>query len=245
MRINPDGSGATVLQQDARGPAWSHDRRRIAFQRTNDLYVVNADGTGLMQLTSTPEEELSPRWSPDDGRLLFYRKRDGGGPLDVFVMRADGAGAHPVFAAPAHREGPAWSPDGRKIVFAQEVGAEVSLWLANADGSGAARLTQGGIDVSPAWSPDGFSVAYRHASEQGGSTEIYVIEVFGPNAVNLTQNQVDDYDPEWSPNGEWIAFVSNRGATQALWIMRATDGSMPQRVSQPASFQFTSSPSWR
>jgi hypothetical protein len=244
VRINPDGSSPAVLQQDARGPAWSHDRGRIAFERDDDIYAVNADGSGLVQLTNTPESEHSVRWSPDDGRLLFYRKRDGGGPLDVFVMQADGAGAHPVFGTPAKRETPAWSPDGSRIVFALEVGEQASLWTANADGSGAVQLTSNAVDFSPAWSPDGGRIAYRHASEQGGSTEIYVIGVNGTNPVNLTQNQVDEYDPEWSPDGEWIAFISNRASSQALWIMRA-DGSMPQRVSSPASFQFTSSPTWR
>lgn len=62
--------------------------------------------------------------------------------------------------------------------------------------------------------------------------------------MNLTQNSLDDYEPEWSPDGEWIAFISNHAFSQALWVMRA-DGTMAQRVSNPASFQFTSSPNWR
>jgi TolB protein len=244
VTLNPDGSNAAVVLTDAGGPAWSHDRQRIAFERTGDLYVVNTDGTGLVQLTNTPQLEGNARWSPDDSKLLFYSRLDRSTPFDLYVIGADGTGMHSIFATAAHRASATWSPDGRRVVFALENVDEASLWIANADGSGARRLTTGGVDVSPAWSPDGKQIAYRRQDASGEQTEIYVIPVAGGTPVNLTRNSAFEFDPEWSPDGQWIAFVAERNAAQALWIMRS-DGSDARMVSNPASFQFTSSPSWR
>jgi TolB protein len=245
VTVNPDGSSAAVVLSDAAGPAWSHDRQRIAFLRDGDLYATNMDGSKQVQLTHTPESEGLPRWSPDDSKLLFYRSRGSSSPFDVYVIGADGAGEHAVFGTPDRREGAAWSPDGRKIVFPLNVADVVSLWIANPDGSGARRLTTGGIDVSPAWSPDGQRIAYRHADgPDGQQTEIYVIPANGGTSVNLTRNPAFEFDPEWSPDGQWIVFIAERNAAQALWIMRS-DGSNARMVSNPAAFQFTSSPSWR
>lgn len=242
VTVNPDGSNAAVVLTDAGEPAWSHDRQRIAFLRDENLYIAKDNGSGLVQLTNTPGSESEVRWSPDDSRLLYHRRT--GTASDIFVVGDDGAGARPIFRTPGQRNSPDWSPDGRRIVYTVADVDLASLWIANADGSAARRLTSDGANVSPAWSPDGKQIAYRHQDVPGEQTEIYVIPAAGGTPLNLTQNPAFEFDPEWSPDGQWIAFIAERNAAQALWIMRA-DGSDARLVSSRASFQFTSSPSWR
>jgi Tol biopolymer transport system component len=139
---------------------WSPDGRSIAFTllrrgATNeDIYAINADGSGPRQLTSDPAYEYQPRWSPDGRRIAFIR--DGA----VWVMDADGGKAKRL-TPPLRADSPTWSPDGRRLAFViagtgeMNAGAERrDLWFVNADGSGLARIQLELVVVGhPAWRP--------------------------------------------------------------------------------------------
>src|SRR5207237_466973 len=89
-----DGSGVGRLTT-GRSPAWSHDGSKIAFTRSgasgSDIFVINADHTGVVQLTSAPGNEDQPAWSPDGSKIAFRSWRDGSS--DIYVMSAlDGSG---------------------------------------------------------------------------------------------------------------------------------------------------------
>src|SRR6266508_4005238 len=86
---------------------------RIVFDDFQDVWSVNADGTGLRRLTRSPWPEFDPSWSPD-GRFIAYRSEPHGHP-QLWVMNADGSGQHRLT-----RDGgfPAWSPDGSMIAYA-------------------------------------------------------------------------------------------------------------------------------
>ena len=85
--MNPDGSGVTRLTNNTGGddtnPNWSPDGRQIVFERSvrgvsrsNNIFRMNADGTGVTQLTTTPAGNRNPAWSPDGTRIAFDSLRD-------------------------------------------------------------------------------------------------------------------------------------------------------------------------
>src|SRR6266540_1960200 len=95
---------------------------RIAFSGgspgAEDVYVVNADGTGLRRVTTDPEAQFDPTWSPDGSRIAWNSDRDdpGGGVLHGFLMNPDGSSATRI-PVDVWVEYPAWSPDGTRIAF--------------------------------------------------------------------------------------------------------------------------------
>ena len=127
--MNADGTGVRRLTQNAADdfdPAWSPDGKRIAFASTRDggidVFVVNADGSQVVNLTKTPEsQEFGPSWSPDGTRIAFHsnRARRSGQRIsqDIFVMNADGSGVQRITTNAFDDYNPSWAPDGNEIAF--------------------------------------------------------------------------------------------------------------------------------
>lgn len=148
--MNADGSGPINISSsptDDTQPSWSPDGTRVAFVRGGNIWVTSASGGQGTQLTTDAGDEGEPDWSPDGSKIVF--QRDVGGSTAVVVMGANGANQTPL-PLPSGSNSPAWSPDGTKILF--ELTLEV--WVANADGSGAAALTTGGASGFTATNPD-------------------------------------------------------------------------------------------
>jgi len=126
----------------------------------SDVYVLNADGTGIRNLTPGPGSDRSSAWSPDGRRIVFVSERDG--QPDLYVMAADGSDVMRLTKSPDAEEGPLWSPDGRRIAFVVDLPdpawSHVAVYVVNSDGSGLRRLVNG-AQARLAWSPDGTKLA--------------------------------------------------------------------------------------
>jgi TolB protein len=166
--LNSDGSGLRNLTSKlaasrgfgaglASDPVWSPDGRKIAFVRVSKrlgVYVVNADGSGVRNLTPKPAGAAyaAPAWSPDGRKIAFASDRDGNS--EVYVMNANGSGQRNLTRNPAFDGGPVWSPDGRSIAFRSTRDGNTDIYIMNADGSGQRNLTRSPWHESSAsWSP--------------------------------------------------------------------------------------------
>jgi Tol biopolymer transport system component len=177
---NPNPRPVLERAGDERYPSYSPDGSKIVFRGDHDLvdhsgdeelYVMNADGTNVVQLTSNDVFDSAPAFSPDGTKLAFESARDSGNALalDIYVMNADGSDVRRLTADPAHDEGPIWSPDGTQIAFTSERGGSSDIWVMNADGSGLRRLTADpSRDESPDWQPVPFATAGHVACGDAG-----------------------------------------------------------------------------
>jgi len=159
-----------------------------------DIYLMNADGSGVMQLTNDPSNDTYPDWSPDGTRIAFTSFRDGN--WEIYVMNADGS--HATRLTDNGAQWPAWSPDGTRIAFNTVRDGNWEIYVMNADGSDPRNLTNSpDEDGSPAWSPDGTKIAFN--SHRDGNEEIYVMNADGSGLGNLTNNPAADGGAAWRP----------------------------------------------
>lgn len=121
--MNQDGSGAVLLHAGERmdsDPRWSPDGRRIAFvsliavdgevRLTSEIFVIEADGSGLLQLTQGGEN-WSPAWAPDGSRIAFFGYGARAEP-DLFTVRPDGSDLQLLLGGRTYDHGPAYGPLG-------------------------------------------------------------------------------------------------------------------------------------
>ncbi|MCA9904035.1 MAG: PD40 domain-containing protein [Anaerolineae bacterium] len=192
-----------------------------------NIFVMNSDGTSPRQVTFTPTRKSDLRWTPDGTRIVFTSFDETkfntwvvsleSGNLSMLdendVQTALSLPPIPGFDAKNFID-PIWSPDGARIAVTYdyvEDGATVAndIFVLNADGSGLRNLTEASLaDFSPTWSPDGQRLAFTSLRDGDMITdgvfttvygEIYVMDVDGANARNITQHPSGDGGPTWAP----------------------------------------------
>ncbi len=255
--MNGDGSNVTRLTHNTAGdvtPAWSPDRRKIAFSRgssfTWKLYVMNADGSGAIQRTNlVGARDDQPAWSPDGAKIAFTRhthtfvNRQIVFHTDIYVINANGSGLTRLTTT-EHASEPAWSPGSSKIAFTSLADGFDEIFVMRIDGSGVTRLTHNSVDdFDPAWSPDGTKLAFVRFPSNNCCEDIYVMSANGSAVTQLTKNLRDDVGPSWSLDGSKIAFASNASRTNVeVYVMNANGSDVTRLTNSP---DFDGEPAWR
>jgi Tol biopolymer transport system component/formylglycine-generating enzyme required for sulfatase activity len=204
-----------------------------------EIYVMNADGSGVTRLTNNPAHEAIPSWSPDSTRIAYTAESDGN--LEIYVMNADGSGVTRLTNNRAYEAEPSWAPDGTHIVYTAESDGNLEIYVMNADGSGQTRLTnKPAADAEPSWSPDGTPIAFA-SNRDGGGAEIYVMNADGSGQTRLTNPPSRDVFPSWSPDGTRIVFQSERDGNWEIYVMNADGSGQTNLTNNPAA---DAKPSW-
>jgi Tol biopolymer transport system component len=227
--VNPDGSQLTEHANDPiaiaeYGPTFSPDSSKILFdgyQRgavnggaNYDVYTMNADGSGIQNLTTSVADvasgfsQFNARWSPDGSRIV-YDGDDG-----LYVMNANGSDQTRI----AQGQDGSWSPDGTRLAFD---GPGANVYAIFPDGSGLRQLTQSPVEnIFPRWSPDGTQIAFVR-----GADHDYMLSAMNADGTNLTvvadlQTDGNVGAPVWSPDGTTIALDAFRNGTYDIYSVK-------------------------
>jgi TolB protein len=169
-----------------------------------EIWVMDYDGSNQRQLTHLGAISLSPRIAPDGSRLAFSSLTKSGWELMMYSLDLNRMVSFPRFGGT--NLSPAWSPDGLKLAFASTRSGESEIYVAEASGGNARRMTNDkGPDVSPNWNrKTGAQLAF--VSGQTGLPQIYTMEADGTNQQRMT-DQGYAVSPNWSPNGQFLTFA--------------------------------------
>ena len=193
--MNADGSDVRQLSSDngSQTPDWSHDGQKIVYINNDDLYVINADGSGQsVNLTNSPEKDREPSWSPDGSQIVWSSGSEGY--FDIFVMNADGSNVRQL-TDDGFAGGVAWTVDGQISACCNYVMDVDGSNKADAGGKGELQR------YFPFWTVDGQRVECSEIEWEGGDSEIYLIsEIYPDILLNITNNPAADRNPDWPAN---------------------------------------------
>ena len=214
----------------------------IAFVKSGapsgtEIFLVNTDGTNLVNLTDAAGDDTRPAWSPDGSRLAYtcLRQPDGsiGFPQRICIRNADGTGFKVLSNTLASDVSPAWSRDGSQIVFVTFGAAPPVLSIMNADGTGRFPIVIPSA-ANPDFSPNGLTLVFDVNSNS----------IWTYNRTTQTQLQLSnqaDSRPRYSPDGSKIAFQSFRDSQAEIYVMNSDGTGQTRLTNNPA---FDAEPTW-
>lgn len=214
---------------------------KIAFTSNRDgnqeIYVMNPDGSGQVNVSNSPAVDREPAWSSDGRQIAFSSDRDGN--REIYRMNADGTSQTRVTYNDAVDRWPAWTNDGR-ILFDRQASLSptcatgVDVYRINANGSGEINLLSNSSaeDCTPAGSAGG-RIAF--SSTRDGNFEIYSANVDGGEVTRITSNPDFEYRPNWSPDSSRIAYLfDDTGVDNEIYVMNANGSGQTRLTFTPS-----------
>jgi TolB protein len=199
------------------------------FEGHADIYTMNRDGTNLKNVTnSSGYEEVCGAWSPDQKHILFYRQYSISS--DILTIDVDGKNEINITDIFSSTEGnlntiaeTPWSPDGTKFVFQSDRDGDFDIYIYDLTAKQTTKVTDTSTDeYKAAWSPRGDKITYTKIIK-GQDYDIFILDLSTSTlpavGVNITNNPAYDTDATWSPDGNQLAFVSNRAGNAEIYIM--------------------------
>lgn len=198
---------------------------------TYDVFVADADGSNLRQLTDTEGYDAEATFSPVGDRIVFTSVRNGD--LDLYAMNPDGSNVVQLTDRAGYDGGAFYSPDGSRIIWRAHYPSdgseledytnllkegllrpgELDIWVMDADGSNKQQVTHlGGANFAPFWHPDGDRILFssNHSDPSGRDFDIYMVNLDGTGMEQITHAEGFDGFPVFSPSGRYLVFGSNR-----------------------------------
>src|SRR6058998_2278351 len=220
LKANFADEGGVVIGP-ATGVTWASDNSPVAAVAEDG--TVSTASYGHAHITATaPGGRRAVAEVFVQGEIVVASSRTGRFQL-YSAERANLAQLRKIMDDTAVATEPAFSPDGSRIAFTSTRDGQPEIYIMDADGTSAGRLTNSpGADGDASFTADGQAVVFH--SQRTGHRQIFLQPITSSDAVQLTQEPADNSQPTMSPDGEMIAFVSNREGNNHIWLM-SKDGS--------------------
>ena len=180
-------------------PAWSPDGSRLAIALSRDgltqIYLINADGSGLQKLTSSNAIDTEPQFSAD-GQYVYFLSDRSGGP-QIYRVSVHGGEAKRVTFNGSYNITPRISPDGKTLAYISRREGKFQLYALDLASGQETRLSDTTKDESPSFSPNGRYIMY--ATETGRQATLAVVSVDGKVRQKLSVQAADIREPTWGP----------------------------------------------
>jgi eukaryotic-like serine/threonine-protein kinase len=222
-------------------PSFSPDGNAIVFESlsdgTSDIILQRIDDRAMVNLTKDyPNYASQPAYSPE-GELIAFSS------AGICIMNTKGEN---FIRLTEEGFNPSWSPDGKEIVYATDRTIDSDratipsqLRIINLE-TGEKRILTEGDATQPNWSPHGQRIAFWN-TRHGGQRDIWTMAATGGDLVAVTDDEFEDWGPVWSPDGQFLYFISNRGGSMNLWRIAVDEqtgkvSGQPEPVTTPAVF---------
>jgi len=261
--MNPDGTDPLRLTdgpENKANPRWSPDGRRILYTKPGgvdsfgndlglDLFVMNADGSGVQNITQNAGDDTFGRWAPNAKSIAFTSTRGEAAGLIYVMPISCPPGGEPCVPGEAQRitmtapyfapeSNAAWSPDGGQLaVIARILGAPGRIYIGG-PGGGGTRFDRADRLIGPDdldWSSLGTLLVFTWA--QPGSNEIYVVPIDNARGWVKLTSTAGNKEPTFSPNSEYIVFTSTRNQNAEIYRMTAAGADQINLTNDPGQDQ--------
>jgi Tol biopolymer transport system component len=261
--MNIDGSDPAPLTLGPGSksqPRWSPDGSRLLFAADGgtdsygnklglDIFSINADGSGVSNLTSTPGDDTDPAWSPDGGLIAFTSNRIND-LRQVFLMKvicstppAGCTGDKPLNLTAGYtvEYSPTWSPDGSQLAVSASINDAPGRILLRPSYKAEPTVEPKRFDPSDfiigvenlRWSPDGQYLLFTW--KQPTSNDLYVVPLSNPRSPTRITNTAGSKEGAYSPDGQWIAYTSTVDQNPEIYVMLANGVSPVNLTNSPSS----------
>lgn len=194
-----------------------------AVDSARELFIMDADGGNLTQLTRDGSISVRPRWGPTADKITYtaYLQRF----PDVFLVNLRTGQRQAVANYSGLNAGGVLSPDGEDLAVVLSKDGNPELYVRNLRSGRLTRLTNTphANESSPSWSPDGREIVY--VSDQAGRPHLYIISRNGGAPRRVTSRGSENVAPDWGPNN-LITFASRVGGQYQIAILDPANGNI-------------------
>lgn len=206
---------------------------------SKELYICDADGGNLRQLTHDKSISMAPRWAPDGSKIVYTSFLKGF--ADIYMIAFPSGKRSVVASSPGINMAGAISPGGGEMLMVLSKDGNPEVYSKSFGSGQLLRLTRTprAGEASPTWSPDGSQIAYVSDMAGAGSPQLYVMDRSGTSR-RLTSRGKENVDPDWGANNQ-IAFSSRRNGLYSIFIINPA--TMQEQQVSPADGNYED-PSW-